>query len=385
MSKKPDSRLLVGLMSGTSLDGIDAVLVEIRSDPFAVQTLETLSQPFEPQVISELRALADGWAGIDQLCRANVALGRHYADSVNALLTTSGKKATEILAIGCHGQTVRHLPAPAESLSKQVIATLQIEDPATLAERTGITVVSNFRARDMAAGGQGAPLVPYLDYLLFADKNIGRAILNIGGIANVTLLPPNARVDEVLAFDTGPGNVLMDTLAFEISGGSRRFDRDGEMAAGGRILTAVLQDLLSQPYLEQAPPKSTGREEFGRHLLEKYLDSTCNRRDLMATLALYTARTITQAVNKFWPGSEPPNEVVSSGGGVHNKTLMKLLKQELGEISLRTSDDFGVNADFKEAVAFAVLADATLHGKPGNIPSATGADRPVVLGNITPG
>ncbi len=371
-------------MSGTSLDGIDAVLVEIADEPFSVRTLAERCERFEPAAKEELLAIARGKAGASKLARAHVALGHLYAEAVEGLLQQAGVGREEVGVIGCHGQTVRHLPRAAKSLGLEARATLQIGDAATLAERTGITVVNNFRPRDMAAGGEGAPLVPLLDYLLFTDATVGRVALNIGGIANATFLPPGAGLDQIVAFDTGPGNLLLDLLAGSADCGGCEYDRDGEIAKSGNVIESVLEKLLYHPFLRREPPKSTGPEEFGATLLKNFTSQAHDAADLMATLVLFTARSVAEAVKSFWPDERPPSELIGSGGGVHNAALMDALRIELGGVAVRTSAEFGISPDYKEAVAFAVLADRTLHGLPGNLPSATGARRPVILGQITP-
>jgi anhydro-N-acetylmuramic acid kinase len=384
VNEKSERRLAIGLMSGTSMDGIDAALVEISEEPFAVRTLSKLCLPYSKDARAELGGIADGRASIDDLCRADAALGHLFADAVEAL-PLHGLKFEEIEVIGCHGQTVRHLPHPAASLGREVSTTLQIGDPAVLAERTGVTVVSDFRARDIAAGGQGAPLIPLFDYLLLADAKVGRVALNIGGMANVTFLPPGIEAEAVIAFDTGPGNALMDLLAFEISGGELDSDRDGRIASEGRVLESLLDSLLDHAYLKREPPKSTGREEFGGELLLSLRAKGYGGADLMATLAAFTAHSIALAVERFWPASDPPGELIVSGGGSHNATLMQMIAGRMMGTRIRSIGEFGVDPDFKEAVAFAVLADRTIHGLHGNLPSATGARQPVILGNITPG
>jgi len=384
VNAKPESRLAIGLMSGTSLDGIDAALVEVSDEPFSVRTLSKLFVPYEETVRRELAVIAAGRTSAEELCRAHVALGQLYSEAVESL-PLGGYALEDVNVIGCHGQTVRHLPRHASSLGREVASTLQIGSPAVLAHRTGITVVSDFRSADMAAGGQGAPLVPMFDFLLLADETTGRIALNLGGIANVTLLPPGGSPEEVIAFDTGPGNMLLDLLAREISGGGKNSDHDGEIAAGGNIIKPLLGNLLDHPFLKRNPPKSTGREEFGEELLQPLLRRGYGSADLMATLTAFTAHSISYGIERFWPLPEPPQEVITSGGGLHNGTLMRSLGERLKGFTIRPIDDFGVDADFKEAIAFAVLADRTLRGRPGNLPSATGAHRPVILGSITPG
>ena len=384
MNTKPESRLAIGLMSGTSLDGIDAALVEIAYDPFSIRTVSTLLMPYGETARNELRKIAAGSASTDELSSARVALGYLFAEAVESL-PLRGNRLQDVVVIGCHGQTVRHLPRPRLSLGREVGSTLQIGDPAVLAERTGVTVVSDFRARDMAAGGQGAPLVPIFDFLLLADDATGRVVLNLGGMANVTLLPPAVALDEVIAFDTGPGNMLIDLLAAEISGGEKNSDHDGEIAARGNVIRPLRGDLMDHPYLTRNPPKSTGREEFGEEILSPLLQQGYGHADLMATLTAFTAHSIAYGVEHFRPFRKPMHEVIVSGGGIRNITLMRMLEEKLEGISIRPIDDFGIDADFKEAIAFAVLADRTLRALPGNLPSATGADHPVILGSITPG
>lgn len=383
MQKAAEEHLLVGLMSGTSMDGIDAALVRIGNAPPAVETIAHHHVPYSDQVRLGLAALVSGECSLAGLSRANVALGEMNAEAVAELLRSAEIVSTKVLAIGYHGQTIQHLPQPAEMFGRQVRSTLQIGDAAALAERTGITVVSNFRARDMAAGGEGAPLVPFFDYAVFAHSEIGRVALNIGGIANVTMIQSAAKPEQVTAFDTGPGNMLIDLYIRNMTAGKEHFDRDGLKAATGKPDSMLLKRLLAHPFISQAPPKSTGRETFGPDFLDDLPIKDLNQEDVLATLTEFTATSIVQAISRFWPGSGNPSQIIASGGGVHNHTLMKMLKGKLGG-ELKTSDEFGIPADFKEAVAFAWLADRTLRNLPGNLPSATGASHPAILGQITP-
>jgi len=273
--------------------------------------------------------------------------------------------------IGCHGQTVYH-----EGGSN----TLQLGEAAVIAERTGVPVVSNFRSRDIAAGGQGAPLVPYVDYLFFHHAARTRIALNIGGIANITVIPAHATSDRVIAYDTGPGNMVIDALAREFSGGRLSCDRDGKLAAAGRPDVGLLNELLHDPYYRRRPPKSAGREQYGAAFVERIKRSNLAPRDLIATATALTARTIAQAVNEHRTQSV---DLIVSGGGVHNPRIMAYLAGYLPEIAICTTADFGLNPDAKEAIAFAVLAHSTWRRRPSNLPSATGAKSAVILGCIT--
>jgi anhydro-N-acetylmuramic acid kinase len=275
--------------------------------------------------------------------------------------------------IGCHGQTIYH-----EGRSN----TMQIGEAAVIAERTGVPVVSNFRARDIAAGGQGAPLVPYTDYLLFRHRTRTRVALNIGGIANITLLPAGARPEDVVAFDTGPGNMAIDALAREFSGGKLNCDRGGKIAASGAVNVKLLDELLADPYYAKKPPKSAGREQYGQEFVTRLKSTGLPMRDLIATITVLTSATIAMAVEKL---SARPSEIIVSGGGVHNPQIMAHLTGFLPGVTIASSSDYGIDSDAKEAIAFAVLAYETWRGRPSNLPSATGARRAVVLGSITPG
>jgi anhydro-N-acetylmuramic acid kinase len=278
--------------------------------------------------------------------------------------------------IGCHGQTIYHEGGR---------NTLQIGEPAILAERAGAPVVSNFRARDIAAGGQGAPLVPYLDYVLFRHPRRTRIALNIGGIANLTVIPPGAQLEDLVAFDTGPGNMVIDALAREATAGRQNYDRGGRIAARGTVDRRLLDELLRDPYYRRRPPKSAGREQYGAAFVERMKRSGRPIEDLVATATVLTAATIARAVIEQTREPRPaPIDLIVSGGGGHNPQIMAHLAGFLPGIGVASSSDYGIDADAKEAIAFAVLAYATWRGRPSNVPSATGARRPVVLGSITP-
>ncbi len=378
-------RLVIGLISGTSADGVDAALVKIFGrQPEKVETLSFTTVPYPAEIRETvLRVSNDG--DVETLCWLSFALGEIFADAALKVVKAAGLKLKSVSLIGSHGQTVRHLPP--KSLSSQ-IGTLQIASPAVIAFRTRIPVVSDFRTKDMAAGGQGAPLVPLVDWLLLRHKRKNRIALNIGGIANLTVLPAGSKASEVFAFDTGPGNMLIDGAVRHFSEGRESFDRDGEWAKRGKVDKNLLLWLMRHPFLSQQPPKSTGREMFGENFLRQILEQAAKRGlsayDVIATLTAFTAASIADAIKKFvLPKIGKIDELIASGGGANNPALMAMLQEQLPEVSIRRSDEFGLNADAKEAIAFAILAHRTVMGLAGNLPSATGAKMPVILGSIT--
>ena len=381
IERHQDKMHVIGLMSGTSLDAVDAALVEIEreDDVVRLDVRAFAMRPFEAIVSEQVRALLPPQAGSTAgVCAVNVIVGEAFAQAAIDLAERAGLSIAAVDLIASHGQTIYHQVAEGEARS-----TLQIGAPAAIAERTGCTVVADFRPRDIAAGGQGAPLVPYLDALLFADPQLYRASQNIGGIANVTYLPPGGAP---LAFDTGPGNVLIDEAVRLLSGGSATFDRDGWRAADGSVDERLLAAWLSHPFFRQPPPRSTGREQWGPREAFRYVEQARERGlshdDTIATLTALTARSIAAAYRQFLGRVD---DVVIGGGGARNPTLLRMLREALPETTVRPVDELGLDADAKEAVAFALLGYATLHGWPNNVPSATGARHPVVLGSITPG
>ena len=377
--------LVVGLMSGTSADGIDAVLVEIEGAPpeLRVRLLRHVAVPYEPALREEVFACFRPDTGtVDRLCRLNFALGEAFAAAALRCIQAAGLAPAEVDLIGSHGQTVWHIPPTPAGPG----ATLQLGEAAVIAERTGITTISNFRARDVAAGGHGAPLVSYVDWLLFRHPKKTRALQNIGGIANVTYLPPKSQAGRPLAFDTGPGNMLIDDAARRATDGAWECDRDGELAARGRVDERLLAELLAHPYLRLPPPKTTGREEFGQQMgariWERGRALGLRGADIVATVTAFTAHSIARAYRDFLPSS--PEEVILSGGGAENPALVGMLRQLLAPARLLKIDQLGIPSAAKEAVAFAVLAYETWHHRPGTLPSCTGARRATVLGQITP-
>ena len=357
----------VGLMSGTSLDGVDAVLGIEDGDHWTFPLASHV--PYPPQVRAEALALCQ--SGNDELRRAAVLaseLADLYAQAVADLLATAGLAAAEIAAVGCHGQTVRHAP--------QAGYTLQIVNAARLAEATGITVVSDFRSRDVAAGGQGAPLVPAFHDALFRSPTCHRVILNLGGIANLTDLPPGR---EARGFDCGPANMLMD--AWIARHRHLPLDRDGAWAAAGAVLPDLLERLLDHPFLALPPPKSCGREEFGLPWLEACLRGSEPPVDVQATLLAYTAATAADAIAQHCPGA---GELFVCGGGARNAALMAALGKRCPGMRTASTDSLGLPPEHVEGAAFAWLAARCLDGRPGNLPAVTGARGPRILGAIHP-
>jgi len=356
---------VAGVMSGTSLDGIDVAIVEIRGRN--VETIGFTSTPYARAVQEVILAVSNCETHTSAISRLNFQLGELYARAVRGAVRRFG--AVDL--IGCHGQTIFH-----EGRKN----TLQIGEAGVVAERTGVPVVSNFRARDIAAGGQGAPLVPFVDYLLFRDKRRTRVALNIGGIANITVIRAGCAPEDVAAFDTGPGNMVIDALAREFSSGKLTCDRGGKIAASGAVKRELLDQLLRDPYYRKRAPKSAGREQYGAEFVERMKASGAPLRDLIATATVLTAATVALGVRGSVKGSV---DLIASGGGVHNPEIMAHLSAYLPDAAISTTSDHGIDADAKESVAFAVLAYETWHGRPANLPSATGARRAVVLGDVT--
>jgi len=387
---KGNPRLAVGLMSGTSLDGVDAALVRLAgpAERPRVRLLAFVTVPYPSEIGQRIMRVAAGEqttsGGISQL---NFLLGELFADAALEVCRAGNVSSRRVSVIGSHGQTIYHLGSPAliPDLGQMGSAnTLQIAEPAVIAERTCVPVVADFRTADVAAGGQGAPLVPMVDYLLLRDAQKGTVALNIGGIANVTVIPANAKPLDVVGFDTGPGNMVTDALVRHFTEEGENYDAGGRVAALGKVNELILADMLCHPFFSQPPPKSAGREQFGRDFVARHFLSRKRHRfeDLLRTSLELTARTITGALARFVIPGTKFGRLIVSGGGAHNLTLVKRLAELLPELTVQLSDRYGLPVDAKEAIAFAILADRTLHGLPGNLPSVTGASRPVVLGKI---
>jgi anhydro-N-acetylmuramic acid kinase len=361
----------IGLMSGTSIDAIDAALVELNSNQ--CKLIGHHSQPIPAELKESLLSLIE--PGNDELARmmeCDVELGKLFAEAANELIKKSNLSAKQIMAIGSHGQTLRHYPDKA--------TTLQIGDANIIAQLTGITTVADFRRRDMASGGQGAPLVPAFHNVMFSDYGHDQVIVNIGGIANITLLPADNKI--ISGYDTGPGNCLMDELALENL--KLPYDRDGEWGASGHVHPGLLERMLNDLYFAKPTPKSTGREYFNKSWLDEILKSFPNlaAQDIQATLRELTAQTISDAINSSMPTVK---RVLVCGGGVHNSALMKRLDELLVEQQVDSTAIEDIDPEWIEAMAFAWLAKQTLENKPGNLPDVTGATQGVILGAIYPG
>ena len=384
---KRDKKYIIGLMSGTSVDGIDAAIVEIRGHRLetAVDLIAFETFPFPPGVPQRILALCQPDTGrVDDICEMNFYIGHLFAEAVKHILRKSGMHARDIALIGSHGQTIHHLPRDART--SRYPSTLQIGEPAVIAHETGIPTIADFRVADMAAGGQGAPLVSYPDYLLFRDsvKTIG--LLNIGGIANITVLLANGSFDSVSAADTGPGNMCIDAVVTEITEGTEHYDKAGARAAQGTSYQPLTDEWLKHPFFQLPPPKTTGREIFGNTFAMECL-ATCRKHgladnDCIATLTELTVQTITHYIAQFVTAQNPIDTLYVSGGGVHNQTIMRRLGEILADTAVEPVDNSGISADAKEAIAFAILANETLHGHSGNLPSATGASVQKILGKF---
>jgi anhydro-N-acetylmuramic acid kinase len=395
---KKKEMIVAGVMSGTSADGINVALIrmEPRMNPKGISRSSGRT-PFDLLGHAEysyskkvraavLAAMNASRASVADLARLDFLLGELYSDSI---LATERQFRVKVDLVGCHGQTLYHQGEPVRFLGRKLTVTWQTGEGAIIAARVGAPVVSDFRPADMAAGGKGAPLVPFLDYLLFRDPHVGRIAQNIGGIANLTAIPPGAAAHDVVAFDTGPGNMVIDALADRLF--HQPFDRGGRIAASGKVIDRVLTKILQRDFFRKAPPKTAGREEFGREFVREFL-RLCGRRpkqDVIATATALTARSIADAVQRYTAkqGSRKSNftEMILSGGGAKNSTLVTMLAGELTPLGLqlRFSDEFGLPSAAKEAVAFAILAYETWHRRPSNVPSATGAKRAALLGKIS--
>ncbi len=388
MNDKP--MLVLGMMSGTSADGIDVALARISSAPpkLSAKLLGHTSVKFPPALRKEILRVAEQQpitAGA--LSQLNFRLGELFAAAAVAACRKFRVSLNRISLIGSHGQTIFHQGKPANFLGRPTASTLQIGEPAIIAVRTSITTVGDFRPADIALGGQGAPLVPYADYLLYRHPELGRVSLNLGGIANITVLPRGCDPQQIFAFDTGPANMLIDALVSHFTRRRRRFDENARLASQGRSLPALLDDLLRDPYLKLAPPKSTGREYYGHAYLKTILELGRRHRakpnDLIRAATIFTALSVVDALNRFVLRKTKIHQLIVSGGGAHNPLILAQLSAALPGIEVLPSGRLGIPEEAKEAFAFALLAYETFHRRPANLPSATGARGATILGKIS--
>ncbi len=386
--------LVIGLSSGTSVDGIDAALTDISGggSRARIQLIAYRTVAYPRGVRERVLALqAPSGRPIEELSRLNAYLGELFADAARRIALAARVPLGRVALIGSHGQTVAHQPVPVREGRFRVASTLQIGEPSVIAERTGVTTVADFRPRDIAAGGQGAPVTPLIHHCCFAHPRRNRLVVNLGGITNITWLPAGPRaggVTRVAAFDTGPGNMLIDGLMERFTRGRKVMDRSGRAAATGTVADDLLRELLRHPFLRRRPPKTTGRETFGSELVERIgRDAARARmkpRDVLATVTAFTARSIVQAYARFLQPSGRVHDVIVGGGGVYNATLMGHLRRAFAPAPVESMAAHGVDPKAIEAMAFALLAYLTARGEPDNVPSATGAKRAVVLGKIIP-
>ena len=373
--------LAVGLMSGTSLDGIDAVLCDISGSSLdtKIKQLAFITMDIPDDTKQKIKKCCANEADVATVCSLNFELGELFAKAVQQVCAMQNINTKDLGFVASHGQTIYHIPRDNENY---VASTLQIGEGAVIAQRCHCMVINNFRVKDMAAKGEGAPLVPFSEYILYRNDRQAIALQNIGGIGNVTLIPANATIDDVFAFDTGPGNMMIDEamqLLFNL-----KYDDNGSMAAKGKINPEMKKELISHPYITMEPPKTTGREMFGaflvKDLLERYKDVAPE--DIVATLTWFTAYSIAENYRLFILPYHDLKEVVLGGGGAHNETLRKMLQDELPNVKVLTQEDKGYSSDAKEAIAFVILGNETLHQQFSNVPKATGAKQKVILGNV---
>lgn len=379
--------LAIGLMSGTSADGMDAALVEITGSGLNTKVRQRafVTLPYADEVRSAILRLAEGdTGGAHELCMFHFLLGKLSLDACRMVCESAGITAEEIDFVGSHGQTLYHAPNVETYIGHEVRGTLQMGEPSVICEGMGCPVVSDFRVRDLAAGGSGAPLVPYTEFLLYHSEDETVGLQNIGGIGNLTILPRGGHLETTFAFDTGPGNMVMDALTVQITCGKQRFDDDGRLAAQGQVNEDLLRFLMMDPYLYKEPPKTTGREEYGKAYLErlnaKGKELGVSLLDQLATATRFTPECVRLGIERFCP--EWPDRLIIGGGGSRNQTLLNDFKQVVA-IPVQTQEEIGLDSDAKEAVAFAILANERLRGLCNNVPNATGARHPVVMGKVS--
>lgn len=372
-------KLVAGLMSGTSVDGIDCAIVEIEGN--GLDTQVKLLKYHNHEISKDLRdnillACSLEHSNAELICRLNFQMGEELAKAVLETCELAGLDISSIDLIGSHGQTIYHIPQN---------STLQIGEPSVIAERTGVVTIADFRVRDVAVGGHGAPLVPYTEYLLYRSNEKSIVLQNIGGIGNVTVIPKGSTINEVFAFDTGPGNMIIDAIVNVITMGRLKYDYNGDMASKGSVNKKLVEELMRHPYIRKSPPKTTGREEFGldfsRDIYKRYKGKGLSDEDILASVTYFTACSIADSYRKWIIPQHNIDEVIIGGGGSYNSLLVNMIREEL-KLTVKTNEDIGLSSDAKEAIAFAILANEAIHGNPSNLPKVTGASKPVVLGKI---
>ncbi|HXN19787.1 MAG TPA: anhydro-N-acetylmuramic acid kinase [Candidatus Binatus sp.] len=385
--------LVLGMMSGTSADGIDVALARISGQPpkLSIKLEGHHHLPYASLVRKAILRVAAGESyGVAEISQLNFALGEEFALAAIAACKAWRVPLRRISLIGSHGQTIYHQGVASSFLGhSRISSTLQIAEPSVIAERTGVTTIADFRPADMAAGGQGAPLVPFVDYVLYRHPKRNRVALNIGGIANVTVIPAGVKPKDVFAFDTGPGNMIVDALVEKFTHGRAGYDKDSEMALRGSMLPKLLNEMMEHPYLHKEPPKTAGREQFGRAYAEKIFawgkNSRAKPADVVRTATIFTSLSIANAFQKFILPRAQVDELIVSGGGARNTLMMVYLAAILPGFSIVSSDHFGVQPEAKEALAFAVLAYESFYGRSNNLPFATGARHHAILGKLVHG
>jgi len=387
--KGEDIMLVIGLMSGTSVDGIDAALVEITEEgpqKLNVKVVNFINTPYSKKMREKILECSDPKTGsVDKICILNFELGELFAQAAKEVVESKGLNMQDVSLIGSHGQTIYHY------VSDDFISTFQIGEACVIAEKTGTTTVTNFRARDIAAGGQGAPLVPYVDYILFKNDDYNRVMQNIGGIGNFTYIPKKAKIEDIKGTDTGPGNMLIDGVVQILSNGEQSYDKDGKISKNGKISDTLLAELMAHPFIKKEPPKTTGREVFGlkyaQEIINRGKSMKLNDEDIVATVTAFTAKSIADAYLRFIGTNI--DQVIISGGGSYNPTLISMIKYYVKKMidekaTVMVLEELGFSSDAKESVAFAILAYQTYKGRKNNVPQITGAKRFVTLGEVVP-